>query len=148
AGATIGKLVELPEVKRVATPREAIDRIQADLNEFRQKQRLDALIVANVASTEPPHDLDERFDTIDSFDADLHAQDTAIPASALYGWAALDLGVPYVNFTPSLGASFPAALELTHKRATVTCGKDGKTGETLLKTVLAPMFAHRNFQVL
>lgn len=66
-GATIGKLVELPEVDKVATPREAVERIGADLNEFRQKQRLDALIVANVASTEPPIDLDERFDSIASF---------------------------------------------------------------------------------
>ena len=69
------------------------------------------------------------------------ARETPVPASALYAWAALDLGLPYVNFTPSLGASFPAALELAEARKTVTCGKDGKTGETLMKTVLAPMFA-------
>jgi myo-inositol-1-phosphate synthase len=148
AGATIGKLVELPEVHRVATPREAIDRIQADLKDFRERQRLDRLIVANVASTEPPADLDDRFASIARFRAALDAKDAAIPASALYGWAALDLGLPYVNFTPSLGASFPAALDLARERRTVTCGKDGKTGETLLKTVLAPMFALRNFQVL
>jgi myo-inositol-1-phosphate synthase len=53
-----------------------------------------------------------------------------------------------VNFTPSLGASFPAAMELCQKRKTTTTGKDGKTGETLMKTVLAPMFAHRNLEVL
>jgi myo-inositol-1-phosphate synthase len=148
AGATIGKLVELPDVHKVATPREAVERIQADLGEFRQKQRLDALIVANVASTEPPLDLDDRFASMGRFRAALEARDAGIPASALYGWAALDLGIPYVNFTPSLGASFPAALELTRERRTVTCGKDGKTGETLMKTVLAPMFALRNFRVL
>ena len=60
----------------------------------------------------------------------------------LYAWAALDLGLPYINFTPSLGASFPAAEELAEQRGAVYGGKDGKTGETLLKTVLAPMFAH------
>src|SRR4029077_12173615 len=65
-----------------------------------------------------------------------------------YAWAAVDLGLPYVNFTPSLGASFPAILALAHERATAIAGKDGKTGETLLKTVLAPMFAHRNFRIL
>jgi myo-inositol-1-phosphate synthase len=148
AGATIGKLVELPEVHRVATPREAVDRIQADLHEFREEQRLDALLVANVASTEPPIDLDDRFDNVSRFRAALDDAGAGIPASALYGWAALDLGIPYVNFTPSLGASFPAALELARERHTVTCGKDGKTGETLLKTVLAPMFALRNFKIL
>jgi myo-inositol-1-phosphate synthase len=148
AGATIGKLVELPEVNRVATPREAVERIQADLNEFRRTQRLDALVVANVASTEPPHALDDRFGSVTRFESALDANDAPVPASALYGWAALDLGVPYVNFTPSLGASFPAALELARERRTVTCGKDGKTGETLMKTVLAPMFALRNLKVL
>jgi myo-inositol-1-phosphate synthase len=148
AGATIGKLVDLPEVNKVATPRQAVERIQADLNEFRQKQRLDTMIVANVASTEPPLDLDDRFSTIARFKAALDAKNAAIPASTLYGWAALDLGIPYVNFTPSLGTTFPAAIELARERRTVTCGKDGKTGETLMKTVLAPMFAMRNLKVL
>jgi myo-inositol-1-phosphate synthase len=60
----------------------------------------------------------------------------------------LELGLPYVNFTPSLGASFPAAMNVAHENRTVVAGKDGKTGETLLKTVLAPMFAHRNLKVL
>src|SRR5207302_2695346 len=71
-----------------------------------------------------------------------------LPASSLYAWAALDLGLPYINFTPSLGACFPAAQELAEQRKAVTGGKDGKTGETLLKTVLAPMFALRNWRIL
>src|SRR5262249_31925640 len=138
AGATIGKLVELPDVHRVATPREAVERVRADLKEFRERQRLDRLIVANVASTEPPVDGDDGLGSMARFEAALAAGAAAIPASALYAWAALDLGLPYVNFTPSLGASFPAALDLARQRRTVTCGKDGKTGETLMKTVLAP----------
>src|SRR5262245_53682846 len=71
-----------------------------------------------------------------------------LPASSIYAFAALDLGLPYVNFTPSLGATFPALEELAVARRAVVAGKDGKTGETLLKTVLAPMFKHRNWQVL
>ncbi len=55
--------------------------------------------------------------------------------------------MPYINFTPSLGATFPALEELAVARKTVLGGKDGKTGETLLKTVLAPMFALRNWQI-
>src|SRR5262249_60498121 len=66
----------------------------------------------------------------------------------MYAWTALDLGWPYVTFTPSLGASFPAIQELAEQRGAVYGGKDGKTGETLLKTVLAPMFARRNLRVL
>jgi myo-inositol-1-phosphate synthase len=148
AGATIGKLAELPEVKRVATPREAVERVQTDLRDFRDRHKLDQVLVANIASTEPPAEMDDRHQTAAKFQATLEKRDTAVPASALYAWATLDLGMPYINFTPSLGASFPAALELAQERKTVTCGKDGKTGETLMKTVLAPMFAARNFHVL
>jgi myo-inositol-1-phosphate synthase len=71
-----------------------------------------------------------------------------LPASSLYAYAALDLGFAYVNFTPSLGAGVPALLELAAKRQTCVCGKDGKTGETMLKSVLAPMFANRNLHVM
>jgi myo-inositol-1-phosphate synthase len=148
AGTTIGKLADLPEAQRVATPREAVERIQADIREFRSRHKLDQLIVANAASTEPLFELDDRHSSVAKFRAALDARDTPVPASSLYAWAALDLGLPYVNFTPSLGASFPAALELAEQRRTVTCGKDGKTGETLMKTVLAPMFALRNLRVL
>src|SRR5262249_58892468 len=73
---------------------------------------------------------------------------TVLPSSSLYAWAALDLGLAYVNFTPSLGASAPPLLELATQRQTVTAGKDAKTGETLLKSVLAPMFALRNWRIL
>jgi myo-inositol-1-phosphate synthase len=148
SGPTISKLADLPEVKRVSTPKEAIDRVQADLREFRDKNKLDQLVVANVSSTEAPKELDERYASSANFRAALDTEDTSIPASALYAWAALDLSIPYINFTPSLGSSFPAALELAKERKTSICGKDGKTGETMLKTVLAPMFAHRNFKIL
>jgi myo-inositol-1-phosphate synthase len=149
AGATIGRLADLPEALRVDTPRAAVERIQADLRAFRQAHRLDQVVVLNVASTEPPFPLAEVHGSLKTFLPALErSHPPLIPASSLYAWAALDLGLPYVNFTPSLGASFPAALELARERGTVTGGKDGKTGETLLKTVLAPMFAHRNLQIL
>lgn len=148
AGPTISKLADMPEVQRVSTPREAIERIQSDLREFREKHKLDQVVVANVSSTEPPFDLDERYDTIARFRAALEAKGASIPASALYAWASVDLGIPYINFTPSLGASFPAAIDLAQERGASVSGKDGKTGETLMKTVLAPMFAHRNLKIL
>jgi myo-inositol-1-phosphate synthase len=118
------------------------------LKEFRERNKLDQLVVANVSSTEPPRELDERYSNIAKFRAALETKDSTIPASALYGWAALDLGVPYINFTPSLGSSFPAALELAKEKKASVSGKDGKTGETLMKTVLAPMFAYRNLKIL
>jgi len=72
----------------------------------------------------------------------------AFPTSLLYAYAALDAGRPYVNFTPSLGSSVPALDELARARGTVHAGRDGKTGETLVKTTLAPLFALRNLRVL
>src|SRR5438552_8378420 len=102
SGATISKLADLPEVKRVSTPKEAIERVQADLRDFRDKNKLDQVVVANVSSTEPPKDLDDRYDTIAKFRAALDTKTTDIPASVLYGWAALDLGIPFITFTPSL----------------------------------------------
>ncbi len=78
----------------------------------------------------------------------LDRRQAPLPSSSLYAWAALDLGLPYINFTPSLGASVPALQELAQQRRAVIAGKDGKTGETLMKSVLAPMFAARNWQLL
>jgi len=147
AGPTIGKLVDLPGVVVAGTPRQAVARIQKDLREFQEKNKLDQIIVVNASSTEPVFTTDDRHSTIAKFTAALDQPDL-IPASSMYAWAALELGVPYVNFTPSLGASFPAALELCEQKKTCTTGKDGKTGETLMKTVLAPMFKHRHLEIL
>ncbi len=148
-GPAISRLAEFPECHRVDSPRAAIAQIQADLQAFREKQRLDQLVVVNVASTEPPFELGDIHASLEMMRSALdRTRQPVLPASALYAWAALDLGLPYVNFTPSLGASFPAIQELAQQRKGVYCGKDGKTGETLMKTVLAPMFAHRNWQIL
>jgi myo-inositol-1-phosphate synthase len=65
----------------------------------------------------------------------------------LYGWAALRAGVPFVNFTPSPGAEHPALAELAAAEGVPVAGNDGKTGETLVKTVLAPMFVARNLKL-
>jgi myo-inositol-1-phosphate synthase len=78
----------------------------------------------------------------------LKSADCPLPASSLYAIAALDLGSSYINFTPSLGAAPAAIDELARLRGARHAGCDGKTGETLLKSVLAPMFAARNLQVM
>jgi myo-inositol-1-phosphate synthase len=70
-----------------------------------------------------------------------------LPASSLYAYAAFTAGCAYVNFTPSTGASLPALDELARRQGVPHAGRDGKTGETLVKSVLAPMFAHRALRV-
>jgi myo-inositol-1-phosphate synthase len=149
AGAAIARLADLPEAQKADSCRAAIERIQADLRQFREANRLDRVVVVNVASTEPPFPLGEVHASLEQLTVALERRQQAVlPASSLYAWAALDLGWPYVNFTPSLGASLPALQELALKRGAPHAGQDGKTGETLLKTVLAPMFADRNLRVL
>lgn len=149
SGETIARLVDLPEVHQVNDLRLAFERIQADLRAFKEEHRLDQVVTINVASTEPPFELTGVHQSLEKL---LEPQQchhhNVLPASALYAWSAIDLGWPYINFTPSLGASFGAIQELAQQRGAVYGGKDGKTGETLLKSVLAPMFAHRNFQIL
>jgi myo-inositol-1-phosphate synthase len=131
------------------SPRAAIKRLQSDLESFQRGSRLERVIVVNLASTEPATnyvDLPPRWSDLER----LLDEGSASPlsASSLYAIAALDLGIPYINFTPSPGATPTAIGELAQLRKTCHAGQDGKTGETLLKSVLAPMFAARNLEVM
>ncbi|MBM4004561.1 MAG: myo-inositol-1-phosphate synthase [Planctomycetes bacterium] len=149
-GSTIEKFASSSLRHRVETPRQAIERIQSDYRSFLKSQQLDQLIVINLASTEPPLDdssLPARWKELERL-LDRPAKKSPLAASSIYAIAALDLGLPYVNFTPSVGSAPPAICELALERETCHMGHDGKTGETLLKSVLAPMFAHRNLEVM
>jgi myo-inositol-1-phosphate synthase len=148
AGPTIARLADLPEAHRFDGARAAIEQIQTDLRGFRERHRLEQVVVVNVTSTEPPFAPADEHTTLARLNAALDRKPPVLPASSLYAYAALDLGMPYVNFTPSLGASIPALEELALARKAPHGGKDGKTGETLMKSVLAPMFALRNWEIL
>lgn len=148
SGATISKMADLPKAQQPEGPRQVVERIQTDIREFQSRNRLDQVIVVSVASTEPPFVPDAGYESIAKFRSLLEDRLARIPTSSLYAWAGIDLGFPYVNFTPSLGASFPAALELAREKKVPLAGKDGKTGETMMKSVLAPMFALRNLRIL
>jgi len=148
SGGTIGKLAELPGACKTESPREIVERFTADLADFKKREKLDEVIVVSVASTEPACVPDANFESVAKFKAYLDNVAAVIPTSSLYAWAGISLGFAYVNFTPSLGASFPAALELAREKGVCVAGKDGKTGETLMKSVLAPMFALRNLRIL
>ncbi len=148
-GPTIEKLADGRWKRRTETPRAAIERIQSDFSAFVRRNKLQKLIVINIASTEPT--VDERALPRKWADLDrLLDQPRKCPlgASSLYAIAALGLGHPYINFTPSLGSKPKAICELALERETCHMGHDGKTGETLLKSVLAPMFAQRNLEVM
>ena len=149
-GPTIEKFGTDEARARRETPRAAIERLQADFKAFIAEQKLSHLIVVNVSSTEPvgvdPETLPGDWAGLNKL-IDKPAK-CLLPASSLYAIAALDLGCSYINFTPSLGASLPAIDELARERGARHMGYDGKTGETLLKSTLAPMFANRNLEVM
>jgi len=148
-GPTIEQFADRPLRDKRETPREAIGRVQQDLSSFVKDQKLDQLLVLNVASTEPSVDetqLPPRWRDLNKL-LD-KPKKCPLAASSLYAIAALELGYPYINFTPSLGSAPAAICELALERDTCHMGHDGKTGETLLKSALAPMFAKRNLEVL
>jgi myo-inositol-1-phosphate synthase len=148
-GPTIEKLAAPELRRRRERPRAAIERLQDDLRSFATEHKLAHTIVVNVASTEPPIDVSALPPTWSELRKHVDRPgDCLLAASSLYAIAALDLGCSYLNFTPSCGSTPPALDELARERGTRHMGYDGKTGETLLKSVLAPMFAQRNLQVM
>ncbi len=123
-----------------------VERLDQDLRKFSDGDT----VMINSASTEPLLNYSQQYHgSLDGFekmiedDVREHAS-----ASILYAYVALKNGIPYGNFTPSAGSSIPALKELAIEKKVPHAGNDGKTGETLVKTTLAPMFAYRNLRVL
>ncbi|WP_434599174.1 inositol-3-phosphate synthase [Streptomyces sp. A5-4] len=110
---------------------ELIAAFADDLRDFARRQGLERVVVVNVASTEPAPD----------------DQSSSLPASSLYAAAALRAGCPYVNFTPSTGLRTTALQDAVAASGLPHAGRDGKTGQTLLRSVLAPMFVQRALNV-
>ena len=147
-GPRIEELADL-EVPKGDSAADVVRRLRGDLKQFAQSKGLGHLIVVNVASTEPAADLAKIPTSWEDLEPLLDSSNRCpLPASSLYAIAALEEGCSYVNFTPSLGSLPPAIDELARLRGTRHMGCDGKTGETLMKSTLAPMFRQRNLNVM
>ncbi len=129
---------------------EVVERLRGDLREFRRKAGVQRLVVVHLASTEALREDGKAWETRTGLERALQSRDSGArpPASVLYAAAAIEEGCAFVNFTPSPGAAVGALLERARERGVPHCGNDGKTGETLVKTALAPMFLGRNLRVL
>ncbi|HED64282.1 MAG TPA: myo-inositol-1-phosphate synthase [Planctomycetes bacterium] len=127
--------------------RERVDRIRGDLEAFRDEHDLERVVVVYLASTEPLREPAPSWETLEAFEEAIESGED-LPASCLYAYAAFRAKAPFVNFTPNRGASIPALCELALAEGVPHCGNDGKTGETLIKSALAPMFAARALRVL
>jgi len=146
-GPSITGLATRRDANRKTTARAVIDAVRGDLRAFQRRNQLDRVIVVNVASTEPRFTPKKSHGAWTSLSRALTQKTSPLPASSLYAIAAIEAGMPYVNFTPSLGAGVPAIRELAESARVPIMGADGKTGETLLKTVLAPMFRDRHLPI-
>ncbi len=131
------------------TIRTEIGFICSRLREFKRRHGLEQVLVVNLASTEPPVEMGACHQDLAAFEDCLDRDDREmVRASTLYAYAAIAEGCPYINFTPSNGALFPAMVQFAEKNRVCVMGNDGKTGETLVKSALAPMFSCRNLEVM
>ena len=126
--------------------REIVAKIQADLQNF--KKQCEQVVVINLASTEKlAEEGNEIFNSISGFEKALDENSPEISPAMLYAYATISEQVPYGNFTPSVGADIPALVEFANTSGVSLAGKDGKTGQTMIKSVLAPAFKTRALKV-
>ncbi len=147
AGRTIRGLSDAARCIECSTIRQAIEQVQKDWQEFCRANDLEKMIVVNLASTEPPlgHDIPDSWAELSPL---LETENTTLTPSSIYAIAAIEAGIPHVNFTPSVGSNLPAIRDLAEQKGVCHMGRDGKTGETLLKSMLAPGFAARNLEIM
>lgn len=136
-----------------ATGETAIDvltRLRKELDSFRKRASVERVIVVNCASTLSLSEEEQRLAVSTCWEdmQDELQRMTSIPWGILHSAAAILEDCPFINFTPNLGSEVPALASLASERGLPHAGKDGKTGETLVKSVLAPMFRGRALRVL
>ena len=125
-------------VKTGTSKMDLAEQVMADIDGFRQAHGLERLVMILCASTEVFLTPQPVHQSLGAFERGLRESDPAIAPSMIYAYAALQRGIPFANGAPSLTVDIPALLELADSRGVPVCGKDFKTGQTLMKTILAP----------
>jgi myo-inositol-1-phosphate synthase len=137
------KRLQGTNVKRGKTKRELAEQLREDIKRFRKESGVSRLVLVWCASTEVFITPGPAHQTLAAFEKAMEQNDPAIAPSMLYAWAALMEGVPFANGAPNLTVDVPALVALAEQRKLPIGGKDFKTGQTLMKTVLAPMLKAR-----
>jgi myo-inositol-1-phosphate synthase len=137
------KKLDGKNVKKGKNKRDLAEQLRADIRDFRKKSKADRLVMVWCGSTEIFLQQKEVHSSVQAFERGLQKNDENIAPSMIYAYAALMEGVPFANGAPNLTVDIPAMLELSRKNGAPIAGKDFKTGQTLLKTILAPGFKAR-----
>jgi len=137
------KNIQGPNVKRYKTKMEAASLIREDIRAFKKEKSLSRMVMVWCASTESYMEPSEAHQSIAAFERALEQNDPSISPSMVYAYAALMEGVPFVNGAPHLCVDIPALSSLAQQRGVPVAGKDFKTGQTLVKTAIAPMLKMR-----
>jgi myo-inositol-1-phosphate synthase len=132
------KRLDGPNVKKGKNKKDLAEQLRADIRKFKEDRGLSRLVMVWCGSTEVYLTESPVHATIDAFEKGLEASDDAIPSSMIYAYAAIKEGIPYANAAPNLSADIPALIELAQQTGSPMCGKDLKTGQTLIKTIIAP----------
>lgn len=130
-------------VKSAPTKWELAEQVKQDIENFKKENGVDRVVVIWCGSTEVFTPLGEVHKTLAAFEKGLKENHPAIAPSNIYAYAAVSLGIPYLNGAPNLTVDIPAMWDLAEKTQTPIAGKDFKTGQTMLKTVLSPMLKTR-----
>ena len=125
-------------VKAAGSKMAQAEALMADIERFRSEHGCDRLVMVWCGSTEAYQEPSEVHASLAAFEQGLRDSDQNISPSQIYAYAALMSGVPYANGAPNLSVDIPAILELADQRQVPIAGKDFKTGQTLMKTLLAP----------
>ena len=137
------KKLDGPNVKKAANKRELAEALREDIRKFKADNNCDRLVMVWCGSTEIYVRASAVHETLESFEKGMEENHPDIAPSQLYAYAAIMEGVPYANGAPNLSADFAALEDLARERGVPICGKDFKTGQTLMKTILAPGFKTR-----
>ena len=132
------KRLDGPNVKKGKNKKDLANQLIADIRKFKADNKCDRLVLLWCGSTEIYMTEAPCHQSLDAFEKGLEASDPAIPSSMIYAYAAISEGLPYANAAPNLSADIPALLELAQKTGSPLTGKDLKTGQTLMKTMIAP----------
>jgi myo-inositol-1-phosphate synthase len=137
------KRIDGPNKKSGVSKMELAEAVMADIQEFKKRNNCSRLVMIWCGSTEVFHKPAPVHATLADFEEGLRNNDPDIAPSQIYAYAALKLRVPYANGAPNLTTDVPALLELARENDVPICGKDFKTGQTYMKTLLAPGFKAR-----